>query len=219
MNYKNGKIYALRTHQSNEIYIGSTCSPLYKRLYQHKTNYNNWLNGKMHYITSYEILKYDDVYIDLIEEYPCENKLQLRKKEGEYQREMDCINKNIAGRTNKEYNDDNKDKILEYHKQYYEDNKEKIKEQSKQYRENNKEKIKEQQKEYYEDNKQKILERQNQYNNNNKDKIKQRKMKKITCECGVEVTRNNMSRHKKSDKHDKLIEDYIRLRRLLSHGV
>jgi hypothetical protein len=47
--------------------------------------------------------KYNDVRIELIECFPCDNKEQLTKKEGEYIRKLDCVNKNIAGRTYKEY--------------------------------------------------------------------------------------------------------------------
>jgi hypothetical protein len=37
--------------------------------------------------------KYDDVRIELIEEYPCKNKMQLNKREGYYIRNNDCVNK------------------------------------------------------------------------------------------------------------------------------
>jgi ribosomal protein S27AE len=48
----------------------------------------------------------------------------LTKKERYYIDSIDCINKIIPGRTDKEYYSDNKEKI----KQYYSDNKEKIRE-------------------------------------------------------------------------------------------
>ena len=65
----------------------------------------------------------------------------------------------------KQYRENNKEKIAEQHKQYYENNKEKIAEQRKQYNENNKEKIVEYKKQYYEENKEKILLRLNRINN------------------------------------------------------
>ena len=58
----------------------------------------------------------------------------------------------------KEYRENNKEKLNEYFKEYYENNKEKHKEYCKEYRENNKEKHKEYRKEYYENNKEKIKE-------------------------------------------------------------
>jgi hypothetical protein len=45
--------------------------------------------------------KYDDVRIELIEEFPCENKMELNKREGHYIRTLDCVNKVIPGRTQK----------------------------------------------------------------------------------------------------------------------
>jgi len=140
--YNNGKIYSLRSHQTDKIYIGSTTQPLYKRLYDHK-------NQKVN-----ELANYDDVYIELIEEYPCKNRMELEKKEGEHIRANDCVNKNIAGRTRtcKEYYVDNKNKILELKKQYYLNNKDKISEKSKKYN-----------KQYYLNNKDKISEKNKQY--------------------------------------------------------
>jgi len=61
-------------------------------------------------------------------------------KQATYDKTIECVNHNIAGRTGKEYYHDNKEKK----KQYYEDNKEK----RKQYYQDNKEKIREYQKTY-----------------------------------------------------------------------
>ena len=186
MDYKNGKIYAIRSHQTDQIYIGSTCSPLSKRLYQHKANYKGYLNKKYHYASSHEITQYDDAYIELLEECPCENKIQLYKKEGELIRENNCVNKHIAGRTIKEnkreYYEQNKDKIKEYYeqnrdkiKEYYEQNKDKIKEYNREYREQNRDNIKENKREYYEQNRDKIKENNREYREQNRDNIKENK--------------------------------------------
>ena len=129
--YSKGQIYTLRSYQTDEIYIGSSINKLPKRLGKHKTDHKNWKNGKNHYMTSYEIIKYDDCYIELLEEYPCENKNQLEKREGHHIRSMDCVNKNIAGRTIKEYLIDNADKIKEQTKQYRIENTDKINEKRK----------------------------------------------------------------------------------------
>ena len=122
VDYKLGKIYALRSHETDDIYIGSTAQKLLStRLGGHKRNYKRWLNGKDNYTTSFELIKYDDCYIELLQEYPCENRHQLCKKEGEYIRKMNCVNKLIAGRTNREWHQDNKENIQEYQKQYQSD--------------------------------------------------------------------------------------------------
>jgi hypothetical protein len=89
-------------------------------------------------------------------------------------------------RCEKQYREQNRDKILERSKQYrqnnkykikqyYENNKDKILECNRQYRQNNKEKIAELNKQYYENNKDKIAELNKQYRQNNKDKILKQK--------------------------------------------
>jgi len=140
MDYKNGKIYTIRSHQTDQFYIGSTTQPLSKRFNCQKSRYKRYLLQLDHYISSFEILKHEDAYIELLEEFPCENKEQLCKREGELIRDNNCVNKRIEGSTrqeiNKRYN--NKLKMKEYQKKYREDNKEKIKEYQKQYRDRNK---------------------------------------------------------------------------------
>src|SRR2546430_243205 len=81
-NYQDGKIYAIRSYQTDSVYYGSTTQTLTERLSLHKSDYKRYLNGNFHFITSFEILKYDDCYIELVEEYPCESKNELEKREG-----------------------------------------------------------------------------------------------------------------------------------------
>jgi len=171
MDYKNGKIYSIRSYQTDKIYIGSTTQPLSKRLYHHKTHYKKYLNGKSPFITSYDILQYEDAYIELLEEYPCENREQLCKREGELIRGGNCVNKRIEARTKQEYYEQNKDKLLQQGKEYQEQNKDKIKEYIKEYQEQNKDKILQQKKEYYQQNKDKILQKGKEYREQNKEKI------------------------------------------------
>ena len=99
--YSKGKIYKLVSNHTDDIYIGSTCDLLSKRLYQHKLKFEYYQNGKGNYISSFEICKYDDVRILLMKEYPCENKYQLERKEGKYQEKYECVNKHIAGNRQK----------------------------------------------------------------------------------------------------------------------
>jgi hypothetical protein len=74
-----------------------------------------------------------------MEEFPCENKDQLRARERYYIENTECINKYIPNRTKREYYLDNKTELLKYHKEYYGLNKE----QKQQYYQTNKEHIKE----------------------------------------------------------------------------
>ncbi len=63
MNIKYGNIYKIYCN----IYIGSTTQNLKSRLSQHKYFYKQYLNGKNIYYSSFEILKYNDYEIQLIE--------------------------------------------------------------------------------------------------------------------------------------------------------
>ena len=154
-NFANGKIYSIRSHQTDKIYIGSTTQPLHKRFHQHK------LSNKT---TSREILLFDDAYIELVENYPCTDKNELYRREGEIIRTTVCVNKQIAGRTDaeyqKQYREDNKEDIAKRDRLYYEDNKESIKQRKQQYYKDNKE----QAKQYYKDNKESIKQRKQRIN-------------------------------------------------------
>jgi hypothetical protein len=135
--YNKAKIYAIRSHSCNKVYIGSTCQGLANRLSGHRRKHRRYLKGKGTYYTSYQILEKGDYYIELIEDYPCERKEQLLRREGEIIRQTkNCVNKYIAGRTDKEYSfkyrRENKEKVKEYSFKYRLENKQKIKEKAKQ---------------------------------------------------------------------------------------
>jgi hypothetical protein len=144
MDYKEGKIYAIRSPHTTKIYIGSTCQPLSKRLYQHRRSYAWYLKGNGANVRSYKILEKGDEYIELLEKYSCETKEELRKREGELirQHHETCINKQIAGRSYKMYKSDNKDALAVKNKEYRQENSSILKEKKKIYREKNKEHIK-----------------------------------------------------------------------------
>ena len=126
--YNNGKIYAIRSHQTDRVYIGSTCMPLAKRLYAHRRDKKRYENGRFSYVTSFTILEFDDHYIELVEEFACDNKMQLERREGQVIRATEnCVNKNVAGRTCAEYYQDNAEQIKQYQKEYRRDNAELIK--------------------------------------------------------------------------------------------
>ena len=120
----NGKIYSIRSFKTDLIYIGSTCEKrLSARFCKHTSAYRLYLNGKYGYISSFEIIKHEDAYIELVEEVKDKTKDELHKLEGEYIRKNNCVNKNIAGQTKKEYQKEycviNQDKIKEYNKEKY----------------------------------------------------------------------------------------------------
>ena len=114
----NGKIYKIVTAHSNEIYIGSTINSLDERLQGHEQSYIKWLNSLRNYCTSYEILKYGDYSIELLEDYPCLNRYELNYREGYYQllNFLNCVNTVISG--GKKYRCQNLDNTEKHHMCY-----------------------------------------------------------------------------------------------------
>ena len=201
-NYENGKIYCLRSHQTDDVYYGSTTQKLAVRKGGHKGSYKRWVAGKGKYMTSFELLKYDDCYIELVELYPCKCREELGRREGEIIRDNECINKNITGRTAKEWRLVNADKIKEkqnllyksgYFKEYRLVNADKIKE----HRLANVEKKIVYDKAYYLAN----VDKKKGYYLDNIDKIKARMKVKITCICGSVIQKSSKTAHSKTRKH------------------
>ena len=205
MNYQNGKIYTIRSNQTDKFYIGSTCSPLYKRFYQHKNAKSSELRTGNGYTKSFEILQFDDAYIELLEDYPCENKQQLERREGELIRKNKdiCVNFIVPKRTRKEYRSDNKEKINNQKKQSYIRNKDKILAQQKEFRDLNKDEINAKRRNNIA-RKIRINElRRKKYAENKEEILKKRKetMKIYICECGNQVPTIRKKRHEKTQKH------------------
>ena len=185
--YSKGKIYCIRSHQTDDIYIGSTIQKLGNRIARHRGDYKLYKNKEKGFCTSFYILDYGDAYIELIKNYPCDDKYELKREEGKHQREMECVNKKIEGRTNKEYKEEHKEHLAKKQKEWNEKNKEHMKEWYKQYAIDNKEQIQQYKKEWYEKNKEKRKE-------------------KIICICGKELNIGSKSRHEQTKKHIKYLE-------------
>lgn len=126
--YSKSRIYKIVCNQTGKKYIGSTVKPLNIRLSEHKSCYKRYLKDRYYYCTSFEIIKNNDYRIELIEEYSCDDRKTLVKKERHYIETSNCVNKRIEGRTMKEYNDHRK----EHYKEYRRLNKQKISDYSKQ---------------------------------------------------------------------------------------
>lgn len=184
--YENGKIYTIKCKYNDKlIYVGSTISSLCDRMGRHRTD-------KKCSLYQYSKGNLKNWYIELYEEYPCNNRAILEKREGEITRQIGTINSRIAGRTDKEWYDDNRDKLLEQKKQYHQNNKEKLLKKMKKYYNDNKEKIAEYQKKYYEEVKK---------NKQDKEKIAEYRKQKIECDiCKSIVCRGDISTHKKTKK-------------------
>ena len=181
--YSNGKIYTIRCRNNDSfIYVGSTIQSLSQR----------WAGHKKHSKTRQHLLLYstidnnwDDWYIELYENFSCENKEQLNKREGEIIRLIGNLNSRIAGRTNKEYEKDNEEYRREYKKEYNNKNAEILK-------------LKRAEKA------DEAIERAKKYYETNKEKVNT----KIECECGGHYLLRSKNRHIETKKHQEyLIEN------------
>lgn len=191
--YQNGKIYKLVSDVSDDVYYGSTCMPLAKRLYEHKKAYRQYKKGRGNYVTSFKILEWglDNCDIVLVEEYPCDNKMQLLKRERHYIENLNCVNKCVPARSKGEskqiWRQANKEKVSLSGQKYYEDNKQSIKENQKKYYETNKNDVKLAHKRYYDANKAKLNATRRQL---------------VSCACGSRgIRKDALSRHRLSKKH------------------
>lgn len=190
--YQNGKIYKITDVGYNMCYIGSTIQPLSKRFGHHRDTHHTGACASSVIFKSYGR---DNCKITLIENYPCNNKEQLKAREGHFIETMDCVNKFIAGG----------DKSV-WDKRYYQKNRDAILEKSRMYQENHREEIKEQQQQYRDTHREQKRETDRQYRENNKETINAKKLELILCECGCYSVRSSIARHKKTKKHIELMK-------------
>ena len=117
-NFQNGKIYKIISNNTTNLYIGSTTKNLSARISEHASHYKAWQNGKYHYMRAFELIKEGDYQIVLIENFPCNSKEELRKRERYYiENSENCINKCLPCQTRaeciKRYYINNRESILE----------------------------------------------------------------------------------------------------------
>ena len=176
VSYTNGVIYKLECLTTGLYYIGSTADTTANRLKRHMKEDNR--------CSSKRIIEGDNYVLTVLERYPCNNKKELEKREGEIQKQelvkegSKCVNIMIAG--GRYESKAEHDRI--YSKKYYQQNKGKILDYHKQYKQQNKDKISEQKKEYYQQNKDKLG-------------------AKVQCQCGASVNKSSIARHRKTKKH------------------
>ena len=164
-NFQNGKIYAIRSHQTAQVYVGSTTQPLSVRFGAHRLLSNN--------TSSSAIMRFPDAYIELIENYPCADKNELNRREGEFIRTMDCVNKIIAGRTEAEYYADHREELKQSSREYRAAHREELKQCNKEYRAAHREELKQRHKEYHAAHREEHNQSSREYRAAHKEELKQ----------------------------------------------
>ena len=212
--YSKAIVYKLccKDIQITDIYIGSTCN-FSRRKCAHKHDCNNEKYQTFN-LKVYQFIRqnggFENWDMIQIEAYPeCTTKRELEQYERFHIEQLrpllNCniptrtvqerciINKEIIAEKQKGYYKQNKKNLIEYQKEYREQNKEILVEKSKKYREQNKEIISKKNKEYREQNKEIIVEKNKKYYEKNKEKF--------VCECGSEIIKSYLARHKKTKRH------------------
>jgi len=194
--YSKSVIYTIRS--KHNIYVGST-TDFKTRKYHHKGNITNE-NRNTYNIKLYKTIRDNAGEWDMKAHsiFPCNSKLELSIEE-ERVRQLLAADMNMKScgtglalsEYKKQYREQYKDKYTEYKKQWYEQNRDEHKEKMKQYREQNRDEIREYKK---------------QYREQHREELREKGRQKVTCECGCDVAKYNLSRHRKSPKHFLLME-------------
>ena len=144
VDYSKSLIYKLccKDPLIEDIYIGSTTNMKVRKA-QHKSDCNNKKNIKAYNLNKYQFIRenggFENWDMIMIEEYSCNSKKELEKKERYWVDELkSSLNSNRPYISKEEL----KEELKEYQKEYHKDNKEKIKLQKREYNEKNKDKIK-----------------------------------------------------------------------------
>ena len=106
MKFENGKVNKILNTVDEDVYVGSTCQPLCKRMAKHRNCTADKSQCHRPLYVKMKLFGLDKFYIELIEECPCESKEQLRKREGHYIKLIGTLNALVAGNTTKETNHD-----------------------------------------------------------------------------------------------------------------
>lgn len=179
--YQSGKVYKIINSQTDDVYVGSTYLTLAERMIQHYKDSKKGNGSKLHHLMNQ--IGFEHFTIVLLEAYPCGNKEELVKREEFYRQQLQptlnilrCHADIAHGLTREEYK-----------KQYKTIHKQKCSEYNKKYRLENKDKVQE-------------------YNKAHREKINAYNQEILTCECGKEITRRHMARHRRTTIHAKLME-------------
>ena len=237
--YSKGQIYKITDMGQTKCYIGSSIQKLCKRMASHRRDYKKFLIGQYHYCSVFDLFDefgVENCKIVWVKNHPCNSKEELEAEEGKHQKENQCVNRFIAGRSNKERYEDNKDIILERQKMYRDNNKDKIGEKNKQDYQNHREERLEKAKEYreregqsekhseyckkrYEKKKEEINEKRKQYRKDHLEKVREQERQAYqrnktvaqrpwTCECGLTICFSAKSYHLKTKKHQQYLQNH-----------
>lgn len=121
--YQKAKMYKLVSDVDDEFYLGSTCLLLSQRYHCHKQLAKDKPDRPVY--KHFNEIGWENVKIILVEEYPCNSKIEMLKKERELYDELKpTLNRKRPYQTKEErlkqmsdYRDKNEEKIAQYKKE------------------------------------------------------------------------------------------------------
>jgi hypothetical protein len=204
--YSRTVIYKIQ-HIDNDtlLYIGST-TDFTKRKCAHKSRCNNE-KATAYNCKVYQMIRenggWEEFKMIQIKEFPCDNKRQADMEEDKIMREMKAP---LNTRRAYESKEECRKRECTYAKRYWQTNKEVMSQKQKAVRKANIEKLKEKEKLRYELNKESLCKKTQIFYKINKDEINAKRNVKVMCECGCDVSKKGLTRHKQSTKHIDLIK-------------
>ena len=176
IDYSKTMMYKIVCKNENikDVYVGHTTNWSKRKNCHHSdcTNENSKHYNYPLYIFIRNNGNWENFDMILIEEYSCENKLYALQRERYWIETLHAtLNSRIPSRTIQQYYNENAEQILEKNKLYREQNKEKISIQRAEYR------------------------------NENREIILEKKRETIVCECGAEINKDHLARHRRTKKH------------------
>ena len=188
--YKKAIIYTIRT--GNKLYVGSTTNYAMRK-YKHKSQI---LHNKS--VNLYNVIRENNGEWDMkpYSQFPCENRMELHIEEERLRRELNAdLNMGKCHRTEK----DKKEYFNNYNKNRTIQQKERESQRKKEIYHINIDKERNRSRDKYNSEKAK------QYYQKNKENIKIKNNEMIECECGCIMKRGELTRHRKTKKHLRLI--------------
>lgn len=197
--YHTGKIYKIvNINDPDEFYIGSTKNVLRVRWQGHKSICSKNPPTKLHQLMNE--LGYECFKMVLIEDYPCENRDQLRMREDYWisllKPKLNHMKAYQSSEDKAIYDQKYNEEHKEHQKKWRENNQEVIKEKNRIYQSKNKERLNEVSRRYYEEHKEDSLMKCKIRYEKKKDEINAAMRIKLSCHvCGKIISKRNMLRH------------------------
>ena len=174
--FTKGKIYKITNDFNDEVYVGSTCNSIVKRMSSHKSDHTREIKDNVPLYKLMNEIGFERFRIQLIEDFPCSDKYELRQREGFYIRQMGTLNMKVAGRTKQ--SEDYKELKKEYDKKYQEANKEHLREIHNNYCQRNKEELKQYKSNWFQQNKERLTEQRKALSDEKKQELNARRRAK-----------------------------------------